>query len=261
MSKWPYSTATWQRLREAKLSDQPLCEACLRRDVVEPAVAVDHIVGIASGGEPFPPLTGLMSMCEPCHNAKTNAVDHPGASGFRRALKGYDVNGNPIDPSGWDVKERKGTPSPGCPPSSEQPRESDSNRRNQHQGHGDAQGQTEANSVRLAGFDSERYGHPHPPLPCACLLMSRTPHIRPAWELSDLNQRCGAPLPSADSCWVEDGVMAVLTQEPLGANSACPPGAEAGRAIDTDGPARESRVDLVSCEPFATRNPEAERWV
>lgn len=141
MSKWPYSTATWQRLREAKLSNQPLCEACLRRDVVEPAVAVDHVVSIASGGKPFPPLDGLMSMCEPCHNAKTNAVDHPSASGFRRALKGYDVNGNPIDPSGWE------------------------------------------------------------------------------------------------------------------------PGAEAGRAIDADGPARESRVDLVSCEPFATGNPEAERWV
>lgn len=103
MAAWPYNTGTWQRLREAKLSTQPLCEPCLRREVVEPANTVDHIVSIASGGDPFPPLDGLMSMCAPCHNAKTNAVDHPNASGFRRALKGFDVDGNPIDPEGWSA--------------------------------------------------------------------------------------------------------------------------------------------------------------
>lgn len=102
MSKWPYSTATWQRLRAAKLSASPLCEACIRREVVEPASVVDHIIAIAKGGDPFPPLSGLMAMCEPCHNAKTNAKDHPNASGFRRALKGFDVDGNPIDGEGWE---------------------------------------------------------------------------------------------------------------------------------------------------------------
>ncbi|ULJ72587.1 hypothetical protein [Rhizobium gallicum] len=51
--------------------------------------------GFAKGGDPFPPLSGLMSMCAECHNIKTNAVDHPNASGFRRALKGFDVDGNP----------------------------------------------------------------------------------------------------------------------------------------------------------------------
>ncbi len=98
MSKWPYNTSTWQKLRRAKLVDQPLCEACLRREIVEPANTVDHIVAIEKGGDPFPPLDQLMSMCARCHNEKTNAVDHPAASGFRRALKGFDVNGNPIDP-------------------------------------------------------------------------------------------------------------------------------------------------------------------
>lgn len=102
MPRWPYGTAAWQRLRTAKLSATPLCEVCIRREVVEPAVAVDHIIAIEKGGEPFPPLSGLMSMCEPCHNSKTNAVDHPNASGFRRALKGFDADGNPIDPQGWE---------------------------------------------------------------------------------------------------------------------------------------------------------------
>ncbi|WP_081377063.1 HNH endonuclease signature motif containing protein [Rhizobium etli] len=102
MAKWPYSTAAWQRLRAAKLSIQPLCEVCIRREVVEPATVVDHVVAINAGGDPFPPLDGLMSMCTECHNIKTNAKDHPNATGFRRALKGYDVDGNPIDVEGWE---------------------------------------------------------------------------------------------------------------------------------------------------------------
>jgi len=97
MAAWPYNTAAWQKLRRAKLSSQPLCEVCIRREIVEPADTVDHIVAIEKGGEPFPPLEGLMSMCAACHNIKTNAVDHPAASGFRRALKGFDVDGNPLD--------------------------------------------------------------------------------------------------------------------------------------------------------------------
>ena len=105
MSRYPYNTASWQRLREAKLSVDPLCEACIRREVVEPASVVDHVVAINKGGPAFPPLSGLMALCEPCHNAKTNAKDHPNASGFRRALKGYDVNGNPIDPEGWEAAD------------------------------------------------------------------------------------------------------------------------------------------------------------
>lgn len=101
MSKWPYATKAWRDLRRAKLSAKPVCEACEKRGVVVLAKAVDHVVAINKGGEPFPPLTGLMALCEPCHNAKTNAVDHPNASGFRRALKGFDAEGNPIDPEGW----------------------------------------------------------------------------------------------------------------------------------------------------------------
>lgn len=101
MAGWPYNTAAWQRLRTAKLSAQPVCEPCERRGKTVLAEAVDHIVAIAKGGPAFPPLDGLMSMCEACHNAKTNAVDHPNASGFRRALKGFDLEGNPIDGDGW----------------------------------------------------------------------------------------------------------------------------------------------------------------
>lgn len=99
MAAWPYNTAAWRDLRQAKLSDQPLCEVCLRRDEVEPAAAVDHIVAINAGGEPFPPLSGLMSLCLPCHSWKTNHEDRPDR---RRKLgglwKGSAVDGGSLDP-------------------------------------------------------------------------------------------------------------------------------------------------------------------
>lgn len=113
MAAWPYNTKAWRDLRRAKLIDQPLCEACLRREIVEPADTVDHIVAIEKGGDPFPPLDQLMSMCARCHNEKTNAIDHPAASGFRRALKGFDVDGNPIDPDGWDAPSSHARPAVG----------------------------------------------------------------------------------------------------------------------------------------------------
>jgi len=63
------------------------------------ANVVDHITSVASGGDPFPPLDRLMSMCPSCHSTKTNAKDNPHAFGKRKGLafKGCDINGLPID--------------------------------------------------------------------------------------------------------------------------------------------------------------------
>lgn len=99
MAEWPYNTAAWRRLRAAKLAASPVCEVCARRDRVELANTVDHITSIASGGEPFPPLEDLMSMCSSCHAVKTNALDNPRAAGTQPpiAFKGADLNGLPID--------------------------------------------------------------------------------------------------------------------------------------------------------------------
>lgn len=106
MSKWPYCTAQWQRLRQAKLMQTPVCEPCRARGVIELADVVDHDKAINAGGLAFPPMEGLTSMCASCHNRKTNAKDRRTAktgksSGFRRAWAGFDVDGNPIDPEGW----------------------------------------------------------------------------------------------------------------------------------------------------------------
>ncbi|MCV0428380.1 MAG: HNH endonuclease [Roseibium sp.] len=99
MAKWPYNTALWQKLRRRKLAAAPVCHPCWLRGEVTLAKAVDHIVPISDGGNPFPPLDGLMSMCERCHNEKTAANDRAGAKPFARKVKGFDANGDPVDPS------------------------------------------------------------------------------------------------------------------------------------------------------------------
>jgi Bifunctional DNA primase/polymerase, N-terminal/HNH endonuclease len=60
-----------------------------------PAVAVDHIIAIASGGDAFPPLDRLMSLCASCHNRKTRVVEQLGEE---LTMKGCDVDGMPLDP-------------------------------------------------------------------------------------------------------------------------------------------------------------------
>lgn len=99
MASWPYNTAQWQRLREAKLDETPLCEACDQRGRVTIANTVDHRVAIKAGGDPFPPLDGLRSMCAPCHSIKTNAADRPDRRAGRGLLRGCDADGRPLDPN------------------------------------------------------------------------------------------------------------------------------------------------------------------
>ena len=89
MATSPYTTQRWQRLRRLKLREHPLCQACLQVGRIEPAVAVDHRVPIKRGGDPFPHLEQLASLCESCHNAKTRA-EQMGEDWLR---KGCDIFG------------------------------------------------------------------------------------------------------------------------------------------------------------------------
>ena len=95
--RWPrngamlYSTTQWRTLRQANLEADPWCEPCKRRDKPVQANTVDHCVPISQGGEPFPPLAGLMSMCASCHGYKTRAVDRPGGSGKRSRAAAWMV--------------------------------------------------------------------------------------------------------------------------------------------------------------------------
>ena len=107
MAVWPYNTAQWRRLRLAKLAETPNCVPCATRGVVRLANTVDHRVSIASGGDPFPALDGLTSMCGPCHSVKTQAMDRRGGRGV--AFKGCGIDGLPLDP------DHPFTAAPGAP--------------------------------------------------------------------------------------------------------------------------------------------------
>jgi 5-methylcytosine-specific restriction protein A len=97
---WPYTTQRWKRLRAAKLQDVPLCEECQRVGLLVFASVVDHIQPIRHGGEPFPALDGLASLCPPCHSAKTARGIEAGAvrTTRRRVRRGCTASGMPIDP-------------------------------------------------------------------------------------------------------------------------------------------------------------------
>lgn len=99
MRKNIYWSKRWRALRLEKLASRPYCEVCERRGMRVPATAVDHKRSIASGGDPFPPLCDLMSMCARCHNAKTAARDNPHAfgDGSSLAFQGCGEDGLPID--------------------------------------------------------------------------------------------------------------------------------------------------------------------
>lgn len=102
MAKWPYCTTAWKRLRLAKLAEKPLCAFCELRGRVTEANTVDHIKPISKGGDPFPALDGLMSLCASCHSEKTASVDRLETPVTGRRFKGCDAEGNPVDPAdGW----------------------------------------------------------------------------------------------------------------------------------------------------------------
>jgi len=96
MANWPYNTVAWRKLRHSKRGSEPLCYPCKARGVTTPANTVDHIKSIASG-VPFPPLSGLMSMCARRHNEKTSANDRTHSKPVARQIKGCDADGNPVD--------------------------------------------------------------------------------------------------------------------------------------------------------------------
>lgn len=102
MAKWPYCTSKWQRLRLAKLGADPVCVICERLGRTELATVVDHVKPISQGGDPYPALAGLMSLCAPHHNEKTSSFDRTAGNASGRRFKGCDASGNPVDPGdGW----------------------------------------------------------------------------------------------------------------------------------------------------------------
>ncbi|WP_394659560.1 HNH endonuclease signature motif containing protein [uncultured Novosphingobium sp.] len=99
MAKWPYNTTAWRKLRALKLAGEPLCEGCDRLGLLVTASHVDHRKPISDGGDPFPALDALASLCRPCHSAKTARGVEAGAVKTGKPRRGCSPDGTPLDPS------------------------------------------------------------------------------------------------------------------------------------------------------------------
>ncbi|SMQ65922.1 HNH endonuclease [Devosia lucknowensis] len=64
-----YGRKRWLSLRDRHLDERPLCEYCLRREVVEPATIVDHIKPHKGDEELFYDAGNLQSLCKRCHDS------------------------------------------------------------------------------------------------------------------------------------------------------------------------------------------------
>lgn len=70
-----YQSMAWRNLRAIKMREQPLCEECMKKEIITPAKVVDHITPINKGGDPLS-LLNLQSLCSQCHNMKSGREAH-----------------------------------------------------------------------------------------------------------------------------------------------------------------------------------------
>lgn len=61
-----YNSA-WVKVRNKKLSMNPLCEECLKHDVIKEATLVHHIIPVDVRPELKLVMDNLMSVCNVCH--------------------------------------------------------------------------------------------------------------------------------------------------------------------------------------------------
>lgn len=77
-----YRTSRWRRLRELKLTNDPLCELCLEEGRTTPAEDVHHKTSFMSVTDPVQrnflayDYDNLQSLCKVCHQKIHNAKDY-----------------------------------------------------------------------------------------------------------------------------------------------------------------------------------------
>lgn len=72
-----YQSAEWKKLREAKLLQNPLCEICLSKGIVTPAIDIHHIDSFTKYDglkllEVAYNYGNLLSVCKQCHQKLHN---------------------------------------------------------------------------------------------------------------------------------------------------------------------------------------------
>lgn len=68
-----YNSSRWKKLRESKLMQQPLCEICLARGIVNPAIDVHHkdsFLNYEGNLRLYKAydFSNLLSVCKECHS-------------------------------------------------------------------------------------------------------------------------------------------------------------------------------------------------
>jgi 5-methylcytosine-specific restriction enzyme A len=66
-----YSSEAWRRLRAYKLVSDPLCEDCKDQGLITAASEVHHRIKRKASPELAMDLDNLVSLCTPCHSART----------------------------------------------------------------------------------------------------------------------------------------------------------------------------------------------
>jgi len=66
-----YGSARWRKVSKIKKKRDPLCEYCLEKDRIKPAVEVDHIIPIQIDWSLRFDFDNLKSACKSCHTKKT----------------------------------------------------------------------------------------------------------------------------------------------------------------------------------------------
>jgi 5-methylcytosine-specific restriction protein A len=85
-----YGRVRWKRLREHQLALQPLCEYCLRIEVVTVATIVDHRIPHKGDDSLFHDPSNLQSLCK-LHHDRDKRLEENG----KRVIY-YGVDGYPL---------------------------------------------------------------------------------------------------------------------------------------------------------------------
>lgn len=86
-----YGRSRWKALRQRQLSEHPLCTFCLRREIVEMATVVDHIIPHKGDLALFHDPDNLQSLCKRCHDRDKSAEERGTQVTY------YGVDGYPIE--------------------------------------------------------------------------------------------------------------------------------------------------------------------
>ncbi len=85
-----YGRKRWQALRDRQLAEQPLCEYCMRREIVEPATVVDHVKPHKGDEALFHDPANLQSLCKRCHDSDKQ-LEEAGKVVIRFGPDGYPI--------------------------------------------------------------------------------------------------------------------------------------------------------------------------